>query len=255
VAQARVFAELVKHGLYARFRHLVQYDNAPSHKKTPPGAAVLSNMAKSDGCGKVRLRDTTFGGAVFRMSLPREGGEEEDFVNKGLRTIGFERDYWNEAGHDVNGKKLSKADMIQQLAKDLDFSQVRQLCKDFEYSQVKSILEEFYETQPHVQFILNAKFWCDLQWVEQYWNDVKREVRELCDYTLPTLKKQFPISLASVPIKNIRNYQARSFEIMQAMRVIGRDGDFGRIPGLRKEYKSQPTGPEKGPKLSHVSLS
>jgi len=114
--------------VYGRFRHLVQYDNAPSHKKAPPGAPVLSNMAKSDGCGKVRLRDTTFEEAVFQMSLPSPNGVEDDFVNKGLRTIGSERGYWNVAGQDANGQKLSKADMIQILAKDLDFSQVRQLC-------------------------------------------------------------------------------------------------------------------------------
>jgi hypothetical protein len=86
----------------------------------------------------------------------------------------------------ILGPKLSKADMVKILSKDEDFS------------NVKTILEEFFESQPHVEYILNAKFWCDLQWVEQYWNDVKREVRELCDYTLPQLKKQFPKSLSSV---------------------------------------------------------
>ena len=30
------------------------------------------------------------------------------------------------------------------------------------------MLGEFHETQPHIAYILYAKVWCDLQWVEQY---------------------------------------------------------------------------------------
>ncbi|EGB03511.1 hypothetical protein AURANDRAFT_67946 [Aureococcus anophagefferens] len=78
----------------------------------------------------------------------------------------------------------------------------------------------------------------DLQWVEQYWNDAKRKTRELCDYTITGLKRQFPLSLASVPISNQRNYMQRSLDIMRALREIGRDGDFAKIPALKKQYKS-----------------
>ncbi len=44
-----------------------------------------------------------------------------------------------------------------------------------------------------------------------------------------------------MPIKNIRNYQRRSFDFMAALSEIGRNGDFSRIPGLRKKYKSHRT--------------
>ena len=226
MAQARKFSEIAKHGRFKRFRHIVQYDNAPSHKKSAEDAPLLSKMAKSDGRGKVKIRDTVFNGASFEMSQPARPDHEEDFCNKGLQKIGFERGYWTEEGCDRTGKVLKKAAMIKRLAEDSDFS------------AVKTILEEFFEEQPHVSYVLNAKFWCDLQWVEQYWNSVKREVRYTCDYTLPMLKKQFPKSLEAVSIKHIRNFHRRSFELMSVIRDIGRTGDFSRIPGLKKEYKS-----------------
>lgn len=94
------------------------------------------------------------------------------------------------------------------------------------------------ERLAYVAYMLCAKFWCDLQWVEQYWNDAKRKTRELCDYTITGLKRQFPLSLASVPISNQRNYMQRSLDIMRALREIGRDGDFAKIPALKKQYKS-----------------
>ena len=173
------------------------------------------------------MRDTVFKNATFVMSLPPRPEKGEDFCNKGLQRIGFERGYWTEEGRDVvTNVVFSKGAMIRRLNADEDFS------------KVKTILEEFFDNQDHVSYILNAKFWCDLQWIEQYWNDVKREVREKCDYTLPALKAHFPPALESVPIQHIRNYQRRSFDIMQAMREIGRNGDFARIPGLQKEYKS-----------------
>ncbi|KAH8056185.1 hypothetical protein JL720_14253 [Aureococcus anophagefferens] len=54
----------------------------------------------------------------------------------------------------------------------------------------------------------------------------------------PRPPRQFPLSLASVPISNQRNYMQRSLDIMRALREIGRDGDFAKIPALKKQYKS-----------------
>ncbi len=49
----------------------------------------------------------------------------------------------------------------------------------------------------------------------------------------------FPVALATAcPIGRIRNYMQRSLDHVRAMMAIGRHGDFGLIPGLRKVYKS-----------------
>ena len=75
--------------------------------------------------------------------------------------------------------------------------------------------------------------------LKQYWNDCKRDTREKCDCTLPTLKKQFPKSLrGACPIGNLRRYMARSFRHMAVLRAIGRHGDFSQFPSLDRQYKS-----------------
>ena len=66
---------------------------------------------------------------------------------------------------------------------------VARLEKDADLAHVKTMLEEFYETHPHIAYILCAKFWCDLPWIQWYWNDAKRTTRELYDYTITGLKK------------------------------------------------------------------
>jgi hypothetical protein len=83
------------------------------------------------------------------------------------------------------------------------------------------------------------KFWCSLAWIEQYWNDCKRMTREQCDYTMPTLKATFPVALETAcPVTQIRKYMQRSLDHMTACTEIGRHGDFGSIPSLRRKYKS-----------------
>ncbi|KAK7242115.1 hypothetical protein SO694_0015408 [Aureococcus anophagefferens] len=225
MVQAENFAALAWRK-YPQFRHAIQYDNAPSHKKVAPGAPLLNTMAKGDGHGKCALKATTFQGQPQALTMPVPAGHVGEFYNKGLQRIGFERGYWPEDGRDAAGDPISLDAMRQRLGKDSDFA------------NVKSKLEEFFDTQPHVAYMLCAKFWCDLQWVEQYWNDAKRKTRELCDYTITGLKRQFPLSLASVPISNQRNY-------MQRLDIMRASGDRPRrrlrpakIPALKKQYKS-----------------
>ena len=39
----------------------------------------------------------------------------------------------------------------------------------------------------------------------------------------------------------LRSYMQRSFDVMHALRELGRGGDFNRVPELRKKYKSHRT--------------
>ena len=89
-----------------------------------------------------------------------------------------------------------------------------------------------------------AKFWCTLAWIEQYWNDAKAWTRRRYDYTLPKLKAEFPVALdTACPITQIRKFMQRSLDHVTALREIGRYGDFGRIDGLRKQYKRSARSP------------
>lgn len=63
--------------------------------------------------------------------------------------------------------------------------------------------------------------------------------REQCNYTITGLKAVFPVALATAcPIGRIRNYMQRSLDHVRALLKIGRHGDFGLIPSLRKVYRS-----------------
>ncbi len=78
---------LTKIGKIPKFRHHGYYDNAPSHHKRDPQSLNVDAIAKTNGHGKVRIRDTTWQGNPQSMSVTTAQGE----VNKGLQTVGFER--------------------------------------------------------------------------------------------------------------------------------------------------------------------
>jgi hypothetical protein len=95
-------------------------------------------------------------------------------------------------------KKLQKSEMADFLAQDPDFE------------RCKSILEEYYDGESGFHYLLLPKFWCNFAWVENYWNDCKRITREQCDYTLPNLKRTFPLALETAcPPDFIRNYMRK----------------------------------------------
>ena len=99
------------------------------------------------------------------ITPPPDGPE---FCNKGLQTIGFERGHWDENGGALF-EITTKAQMEQVLSADDNFS------------HLKSILEYLFDRTDGVHYLLNSNFWCNLQWVEQYWNDTKRDTRQKCN--------------------------------------------------------------------------
>ena len=245
ISQAKGFAKLVewrtKKGIddpslipigkaLPEFRHHSTYDNAPSHHKRDPHALNIHSIAKGDGHGKYRIRDTTWKGEAQSLVIPVEGGEP---MNKGLQTIGFERGHWDKDGK-ITGK-----------AKSLTLAEMRDvLRRDPDFASCPTILESAFKDFPVVfsgGFSMSylAKFWCTLAWIEQYWNDVKEATRQKCDYTMPGLKVEFPIALRTAcPSLRIRNYVQRALDHVKALIELGRKGDFNKIPALRKVYKS-----------------
>jgi hypothetical protein len=216
VARAKGFVKLAR-WLLPEFEHVEIYDNAPSHKKKPGNAADVNSIAMSDGCGKVLRMDTTWNGRVQKLTMP-DPNDSTKMINKGLLRIGNERGHWDMEGrimlptfgplHRLPGggdlrlepqmKKLQKPEMADFLAQDPDFE------------RCKSILEEFYDGESGFHYVLLPKFWCNFAWVENYWNDCKRITREQCDYTLPNLKRTFPLALETAcPPDFIRNYMRK----------------------------------------------
>ncbi|KAK7237797.1 hypothetical protein SO694_00022036 [Aureococcus anophagefferens] len=73
---------------------------------------------------------------------------------------------------------------------------------------------------------------------------------ELCDYTITGLKRQFPLSLASVPISNQRNYMQRSLDIARPPEIAA-TATSRRSP-LKKQYKSHRQTSGLAPQARHA---
>ncbi len=88
-------------------------------------------------------------------------------MNKGLRTVGFERGHWDKDGKvAAQPKALLLEEMRNVLRKDPDFAKnptiLQQIFADFESQYCKFSMSYL------------TKFWCTLAWIEQYWNDCKQ---------------------------------------------------------------------------------
>jgi hypothetical protein len=119
------------------------------------------------------------------------------------------------------------------------------LRQDVDFKRVPTLLEEKVaemNARPDRACFFEShylpKFWCLLAWIEQYWTDSKRLTCEQCDYTLPTLRATFPVALATAcPGTHIHNFMQRSLDHVEALRAIGRDGDFSPVPSLCHTHK------------------
>ena len=81
------------------------------------------------------------------------------------------------------------------------------------------------------------KFHCEINWIEYFWGQSKRFVREHCDYTLNGLRARIPDSLASVKSSTIHGFYHQCLRRIQAYRVGITYGteDYEKYV---KEYKS-----------------
>ena len=169
-----------KKGKIPRFRHHAFYDNAPSHRKKPPGALNVDAINKGDGSqkkDKVRVEDTVWQGLPQSMVLlnPETGAPildaDGNTINKGLQTVGAERGHWDKDGFVPGGTKVLTLDEMRDV-----------LRKDPDFAVCLTILERTFETfplemqelpwlrdVPALEFSVSylAKFWCSLAWIEQ----------------------------------------------------------------------------------------
>ncbi len=82
-----------------------------------------------------------------------------------------------------------------------------------DFFEQQSALEETIVELEHV-FEWYPKFYCECNFIEQYWGFAKREVRGLCSYKYADLLKHVPKTLDSVPIMTIRKFARKLWRYM-----------------------------------------
>jgi len=229
------------------FIHFIWYDNAPSHWKRAEDALHVHSLPKKDGYTGPSRRPTVFPPGHARAGQVQRLVLDDGVTNKGLQAVGFERGYWHADGKPFTDVYWPKNDdgapVPANKALNLDHMCAR-LELDADFKSCPTILQETmaaFEPTSASSFEMDylSKFWCILAPVEQYWNDCKRVTRQQCDYTITGLKAVFPVALATaVPGTQNRKYLQRSLDQAEALRNIGRHGDFSAVPSLCREYKS-----------------
>jgi hypothetical protein len=63
-----------------------------------------------------------------------------------------------------------------------------------------------------------CRFHPELNEIEYFWSDAKRDARSHCGYTIRALRAQVPKSIASVPVQNVRNYYRHVRKLEEAYR-------------------------------------
>ncbi len=74
---------------------------------------------------------------------------------------------------------------------------------DFKYE--KSRIEHLLIKHGHIPIFL-PKYHCELNPIERVWAQLKRYTKGHCNYSLPSLRKNIPLSCESVSLENIQNH-------------------------------------------------
>lgn len=173
------------------------FDNAPSHKKKADDALNVNNMNMKAGGQKPILRDTQFtdaSGEVHhqQMFVLSKTGQK---IPKGTKHVLEERG--------INTTGMDAKRQAEVLAAQPDF--------EAEMSMVEQLL---IRRGHRVKF--TPKFHCELQPIELYWAQGKRQARASCNYTIVSLRKCVRPALDSVPLSTIRKYFRKMRDYMRA---------------------------------------
>jgi hypothetical protein len=65
-------------------------------------------------------------------------------------------------------------------------------------------------------FIKSPRFHCELQFIEPFWRNAKKYMRNNCNYKLSALRAIIPSALRITTIKTLRRYHTRFLRFMDA---------------------------------------
>ena len=75
-----------------------------------------------------------------------------------------------------------------------------------DFKNEKSTVEHFLtEDRKHITYFL-PKYHPELNPIERVWAQAKRYTKAYCKYSLPSLRKNIPLALQSVPLESIQKH-------------------------------------------------
>ena len=175
-------------------------DNSQGHSSYAEDALLVSRMNMKPAGKQARMWDEWYVRDKNRITQPMVfPADHPDFPNmpKGMKQV------LHEHGIDTQGLQMLCKEKCHNEATSCCATCTLELQPDFQAQ--KSLVQEVIEAAGHLCIFL-PKFHCKLNVIEFFWGAVKRYLRTNCDYTLVTLKKNFPgpLALASVNIRTIR---------------------------------------------------
>ena len=117
---------------------------------------------------------------------------------KGIKIVLTERGLYRTH---LRGKCKSKCD-----ADKTDCCNKRILKQQADFAEQNSLVQETIEAAGHLCLFF-PKFHCELNFIEFFWAQVKKYLRDNCNYTFDTLKENMPKALESVPLATIRRWE------------------------------------------------
>ncbi|CAG8678185.1 4208_t:CDS:2 [Cetraspora pellucida] len=164
---------------------LFVFDNATRHCAYSEDALVAKNMNLSSGGKQPKMRST-----IYRDNIPQEMCFPKDYDDPDLCSC-------EEGRIDCCAKTT--------MANQSDF---RAQCRKLE----EAIILISYKV------IFYPKFYCELNYIENFWELAKQYAQCYCNYTWEGLKKTVLQALESVSFTEIRQYAQKAFRFMDVYR-------------------------------------
>lgn len=194
------------------YQALFMVDNSQGHSAYSEDALLVSRMNVKPGGKQAHMRDGWFmrdGIKVIQQMVYPPDHPEFPNEPKGMKAVLAERGLSQQR---LRGKcKKCESDSLA-----CCYKRILELQADFQ--EQKSLVQEVIESMGHLSIFL-LKFHCELNFIEYFWRQVKKYLRDNCDYTFDTLKDNMPIALASVPLQTIRRWEHRMYRWMDAYRM------------------------------------
>jgi hypothetical protein len=185
----------------AGYQALFLIDNSQGHSAYAEDALLTSRMNVNPGGKQAHMRDGWYDhdGRTVSQSMVYPS-DHPQFPNqpKGIKAVLIERGLY----------KSGCRGRCEKCNPDVDVACCNKhvLERQPDFQQQKSLVQETIEQSGHMCIFL-PKFHCELNPIEFFWGRVKKYLRDNCDYTFDTLKKNMPLALASVSVNTIRLWQ------------------------------------------------